>query len=101
MIEFFDHLEEKSREKILYNIWKSRQVNDNELFKKLEGEIWEFRTLYNGKKYRLLSFWDKRFKEESLVIVTHGIIKKTSKMPKKEIEKAERIRQEYFKHKNK
>ncbi|MBR2493649.1 MAG: type II toxin-antitoxin system RelE/ParE family toxin, partial [Paludibacteraceae bacterium] len=32
----------------------------------------------------------------SLVIVTHGIIKKSQKTPKKEIEKAERLRIEYF-----
>jgi phage-related protein len=33
------------------------------------------------------------------LIATHGIIKKTQKTPKKEIAKAERIRQEYFKAK--
>ena len=32
----------------------------------------------------------------TLIIATHGIIKKTQKTPKKEIAKAERIRQEYF-----
>ena len=41
--------------------------------------------------------WRKLF--HSLVIATHGIIKKTQKTPKKEIAKAERIRQEYFKAK--
>ena len=30
------------------------------------------------------------------LVATHGIIKKTQKTPKKEIVKAERIRQEYF-----
>lgn len=68
---------------------------DNELFKKLENSnIWEFRTLYNGISYRLFSFWDTN--KNSLVIATHGIIKKTQKTPKKEIEKAENIRREYF-----
>lgn len=33
-------------------------------------------------------------------MITHGIVKKTRKTPKKEIEKAERIRQEYFNDKN-
>ena len=62
---------------------------------KLEGtEIWEFRTLYNKVKYRLFAFWDTQ--TDTLVIATHGIIKKTQKTPKKEIAKAERIRQEYF-----
>ncbi|MGM9801564.1 MAG: type II toxin-antitoxin system RelE/ParE family toxin [Candidatus Limisoma sp.] len=35
-----------------------------------------------------------------MVIVTHGIVKKTQKTPKKEIAKAERIRQEYYNEKN-
>ncbi len=65
------------------------------IFSKLEGtEIWEFRTLYNKVKYRLFAFWDTQ--SDTLVIATHGIIKKTQKTPKKEISKAERIRQEYF-----
>lgn len=47
-------------------------------------------------QYRLLAFWDKTEKTEILVISTHGIIKKVSKVPKTEIEKAEKIRKEYF-----
>jgi len=65
------------------------------LFSKLEGtDIWEFRTLYNKIKYRLFAFWDTQ--TDTIIIATHGIIKKTQKTPKKEIAKAERIRQEYF-----
>jgi phage-related protein len=94
---FLDKLQHKDREKIIYNIWKSRSVNDPELFKKLSEAIWEFRTLYNNKQYRLLAFWIKRKNVERIVICTHGIVKKTSKMPQKEIDKAERIRIEYLK----
>ena len=39
--------------------------------------------------------------EETLVIVTHGIVKKTQKTPLKEIAKAEEIRKEYFNNKKK
>ena len=68
---------------------------DKELFKKLENsEIWEFRTLFNGNCYRLFSFWDTE--TETLVIATHGIIKKKKKTPPKEITKAEEIRKKYF-----
>lgn len=45
--------------------------------------------------YRLFAFWDKD--KDTLVIATHGIIKKTQKTPNKEIAKAEAIRKEYFK----
>jgi len=99
--EFLDGLDEKSRDKIVYNIWKSRSTNDKELFKKLQDEIWEFRTKYNKSYYRLLAFWDKSEKNDAVVVSTHGLIKKTDKIPKSEIEKAERIREKYFNEKNK
>jgi hypothetical protein len=43
--EFLDRIDEKAREKIIYNIRKSQVINDSDLFKKLNSEIWEFRTL--------------------------------------------------------
>jgi len=49
-----------------------------------------------GLQYRLLAFWDKTDTKETLVISTHGIVKKVDKVPQKEIEKALRIRTEYF-----
>ena len=99
VFEFFDGIEEKAVEKILINIKKSRQIIDKELFKKLENDIWEFRTLFNKKKYRVLAFWDKSDKKETFVIGTNGFIKKTKKTPKKEIEKAKRIMRLYFEKK--
>jgi phage-related protein len=99
--ELLDTLDEKTKDKIFYNIDKSKYVNDPELFKKLEEEIWEFRTKYNRKYYRLLAFWDKTEKTETLVVATHGIIKKTDKVPKAEIEKAKAIMKLYFEQKQK
>lgn len=98
-IEFLGNIEDKARDKIYYNIKKSQLVKDNELFKKLNDFIWEFRTLYNGKAYRLFSFWDKADGKEIIVVATHGILKKTQKTPTKEIEKAERVRKQYFDNK--
>lgn len=99
--DFLLQLDEKSRDKIIFNIDRSKFKNDNELFKKLKGEIWEFRTLYNKKQFRIFAFWDKTDKTETLVLATHGIIKKTGKTPDKEIEKTENIRLRYFELKNK
>lgn len=98
-ISFLETLDNKTREKIYYNIKKAQFVNDNELFKKLNEFIWEFRTLYNSKAYRLFSFWDKTDGNETLVIATHGIYKKTQKTPIKEIKKAEEIRKQYLNNK--
>ena len=99
--DLLDSVDEKSKEKILYNIDKAKYVNDPELFKKLDELIWEFRTKYKKTYYRLLSFWDKTDKTDSLVIATHGIIKKTDKIPKEEIEKAKAIMKQYFEQKTK
>ena len=98
---FLDELDEKSRRKVIFNIWKSKEVNDPELFKKLTDEIWEFKTKYLTKQIRLLAFWDKTDKAETLVIATNGFIKKTKKTPKAEIKKAEQIRKDYFEQKKK
>ncbi len=98
-VEFLENLDDKTREKIYYNLRKAQQTNDNELFKKLNDNIWEFRTLYNSKAYRLFSFWDTNSEKETLVIATHGIVKKTQKTPPKEIYKAESIRKEYLEDK--
>jgi phage-related protein len=94
-VEFLNELDKKAREKIYYNIKKSQFTLDNELFKKLNDFIWEFRTLYNSKAYRLFAFWDKISEQEVLVIATHGILKKTQKTPTKEIKKADEIRKQY------
>ncbi|WP_211228193.1 type II toxin-antitoxin system RelE/ParE family toxin [Aequorivita capsosiphonis] len=78
-----------------WNLWR-KLTNDPKLFKKLDSEIWELRTKYIGLQYRLLAFWDKTDKTETLVLATHGIIKKTDKVPKADIEKAKKIMAEYF-----
>lgn len=97
--DFIEGLPEAVSYKIFYNIRRVAGGERNrELFKKLENsEIWEFRTLYCKTAYRLFAFWDTD--AETLVIATHGIVKKTQKTPGKEIAKAEAIRKEYFKNK--
>jgi phage-related protein len=98
--EFLDNLADKPREKIIYNIRKAQITQDKELFKKLNDEIWEFRTLYNKIHYRLFAFWDKIDKIDTIVISTHGLIKKSDKTPPGDIDKAERLRNLYFIQKN-
>ena len=98
-VSFLESLPEKTQRKIYYNVdLICGGVKDERLFKKLEGtEIWEVRTLYGGNAYRLLSFWDNE--ENTLIVASNGFIKKTNKTPRKEIEKAENIKIEYFKNK--
>jgi phage-related protein len=101
VFDFLDELEEKARDKILFNIDKAKITTDNEVFKKLDSDIWEFRTLFNKTQYRLFAFWDKSDKTVTIVVATHGIVKKTQKTPKKEIDKATQLMKKYFEDKNK
>lgn len=98
--DFLESLDKKSPAKLIYIIDAAEQTNDPKLFKKLNGEIWEFRSRYLGKQNRLLAFWDKSGEQETLVIATHGFIKKSKKTPSKEIEKAKVIRLSYFSNKS-
>jgi len=99
--EFLSSLDKKHYEKILFNIRKAQADRNPELFKKLKDEIWELRTLYQGLHFRLLAFWDKTESENTLVVSTHGFIKKRSKVPDSEIQKAKQLRIKYFEDKEK
>jgi putative component of toxin-antitoxin plasmid stabilization module len=54
--------------------------------------IWEIRTQVGSNIYRVFCCFD----EGNLVILLSGFQKKTQKTPKKEIDKAERLKKEYF-----
>ncbi|MGN1253527.1 MAG: type II toxin-antitoxin system RelE/ParE family toxin [Prevotella sp.] len=99
--EFLSALDAKVRKKILLNIDRVACGEKNSiLFSKLsDSDIWEFRTLFNKMIYRLFAFWDTE--SSTIIVTTHGIVKKTQKTPPKEIAKAEKIRQRYFELKKK
>lgn len=97
--EFLSTLDKKTVRKVLYNIALAEQVSDPKLFKKLTSEIWEFRTRIGVIQVRLLAFWDKSLNTETLVIATHGFIKKVDKVPGREIDRARKLRREYFENK--
>lgn len=95
-LDFVESLDIKTRRKVYFNLDKATQTNNPKVFKKLSNDIWEFRTKFSGLQYRLFAFWDKTDKSETLVISTHGMVKKVDKVPRNEIEKAIKIRVEYF-----
>ena len=55
-------------------------------------ELWECRIAQGGNIYRLFAF----FESGDLVILTHGIMKKTQKTPSAEIRKAEEYRADWL-----
>ena len=94
--DFMDSLPGKVTQKIT---WVLRLIEDLEIgpvnyFKKLRGseEIWECRIQYGSNVYRIFCFFDGG----AVVVLTHGIEKKRMKTPKREIEKAELYRRDYF-----
>ena len=97
--EFVSQLDSKTIKKIFYNIDLAEQTNDPKLFKKLQNDIWEFRTKFAGLQIRLLAFWDNTDNKETLVLATHGFIKKVYKVPANEINRALRLRDKYFNNK--
>jgi phage-related protein len=97
--EFIAGLDAKAARKLFYNIDLAEQTNDPKLFKKLKDDIWEFRVRYGSNQIRLLAFWDKSDNKSTLVIATHGFIKKVDKVPENEIERAKYLRNKYFESK--
>jgi len=96
--DFLDSLEEPVRRKFTQSMRKTRQRIFGKWFEKLKNTdgIYEFRVDYNGKFYRIFAFWDSRGKEQTLILATHGLIKKTNETPKSEIYLAEQIKKNYL-----
>ena len=97
--DFITGLDKKASAKLLYNIELAEHTNDPKLFKKLRDEIWEFRARHGNNQIRLLAFWDKSDNQNTLVVATHGFIKKVDKVPDNEIERVKNIRNRYFESK--
>ena len=64
-----------------------------EYFKHIEGtdRLYEIRIQFASDIFRIFCFFD----EGKLVVLTNGFQKKTQKTPKREIEKALKIKEEY------
>ena len=99
--EFTNSLEINPKRKLFQAMRKTRERLFEQWFTKLKSSdgIFEFRVDDSGKYYRLFAFWDTEEDEMTLVVVTHGLIKKTNKTPLSEIQKAEQIKREYFEEK--
>ena len=100
--EYFLSQNEKVQKKLLLAFEKAEAGIKGDWFEKLKSSdgIYEFRQSDHQKFYRLFAFWDSE-KEETLIVGTHGIDKKSNKTPTKEIRKAEQIKKKYFEAKNK
>jgi hypothetical protein len=108
LVESMDFLKElrKSDVEAFLKLWKNFKKAEmpniglgGDSFRKLQGDIWYFREYHEGVWYRTLCFWDKTEEKNTLVVCTHTIMKKKNKVPPNEIDKAKKIRSEYFESK--
>ena len=101
--QYHQELPEKIKKKFLISFYKVENGYKGDWFEKLRSSdgIFEFKERGLNKFYRIFSFWDKTLESKTLIVGTHGIDKKSNKTPKKEIRKAEKIKQLYFKNKQK
>ena len=89
----------KVKDKIIWTfelIEELQRVPENYL-KHMENTdgLYEIRIQHGSDIYRIFCFFDKG----QLVVITNGFQKKTQKTPKQEIEKALKIKEEYFNEK--
>jgi phage-related protein len=93
--EFLLEIEESARTKFIKAVSKVELGLRGVHFLKLSGtnNIFKFRVQDSGKWYRILAY-SIRLETGFAFQTTHGFQKKANKTPKKEIDKAERIKKE-------
>jgi phage-related protein len=100
-LDFYAPLENKVKLKIKYVFELIKQVDKVpvKFLAPMTGYdgLYEVRIEYESNIYRVFCCFDKG----KLVVLFNGFQKKTQKTPKKQIEKAIRLKQEYFETKNK
>lgn len=100
-IDFYKDLDAKVKSKIQYVFELIKQVENVPLkfLSPMTGYkgLFEIKVEYQSNIYRIFCCFDKG----RLVVIFNGFHKKTQKTPSKEIEKAMRLKKEYFELKNK
>lgn len=94
---FMASLSEKERLKMKYllSLLETEDRMPVKFIKHISDGIYELRLSYSGNIYRLFFIFD----EGNIVVLFNGFQKKTKKTPKKEIEKAKKIKEDYYEHK--
>ena len=99
--DFYNNQPRKVQDKIDWTIGLVRVLKfvPKKYFDHMTGTdgLWEIRTQVGNNIFRVFCCFDKG----NLVILLSGFQKKTQKTPKKEIQKAERLKKEYFDGKTK
>ncbi len=97
--EFYDTLTEKVQNKIL---WTFRVIEILEQIPEVylkhiknSSGLYEIRVQVGNNIYRIFCFFDI----DNIVVIGHGFQKKSQKTPQQQIERAEKIKREYYENK--
>ena len=97
-IDFFMSLQVGARRKISYvlDMLKTQERVNSNFVKHIRDGVFEMRASHEGNIYRAFFIFD----EGNIVMLFNGFQKKTQKTPEKEIEKAIRLKKEYYESKH-
>ena len=93
-INFFYSLDEAVRKKVAYvlDVLKTQSRISTKFVKFVRDGLYELRIEYNSNIYQAFFIFD----EGNVVVLFHGFQKKTQKLPEEEIEKALKLKREYY-----
>lgn len=93
-IEFFLSLKDGAKKKVAYvlDMIKTQERLNSNFVKSIRDGIYELRASHNGNIYRAFFIFD----EGNIVMLFNGFQKKTQKTPNNEIEKALKLKNEYY-----
>jgi phage-related protein len=96
VLEFINSLPGKAAKKVTWTLSLLEELDTlpTTYFKKLVNSdgIWEVRVSLGSDAYRIFCF----FAGNAVVVLTHGLVKKTQKIPTEEIERAETYKRDYL-----
>ncbi len=98
VLDFINGLTDKQKAKVLHDIELLEEFGSTlrePYSKELKDGIFELRTKCGKTAIRNLYF----FYHNQIIVLTNGFIKKTNKTPPREIEKAKKYREEWFRRK--
>ncbi|MBE6341138.1 MAG: type II toxin-antitoxin system RelE/ParE family toxin [Bacteroidales bacterium] len=93
-IDFFNSLNDGAKRKVAYvlDVLKTQQRPNQNFVKYLREGVYELRAQYDGNIYRMFFIFD----EGNIVMLFNGFQKKTQKTSSSEIEKAIKLKDEYY-----
>lgn len=100
-LDFYKKLDDKTKSKVQYVLELIKQVEQvpEKFLKPLTGYqgLFEIRIEFQSNIYRIFCCFD----EGKLVVLFNGFQKKSQKTPTEELERAMRLKEDYFNHKTK